>query len=47
MHLNHVGNVNDGISSEEHFENSKTLEELIYLLIFVQIFEFYFVTKSL
>ncbi len=24
FHLNHVGNGNDDISSEEHFENSKT-----------------------
>jgi hypothetical protein len=30
FHLNRLGNVNDDISSGEHFENSKPEEELIY-----------------
>jgi hypothetical protein len=50
MHLKLVGNGNDDISSEEHFENSKTRRG-IYLLqelfIFVQIFEIYLVAQSL
>jgi hypothetical protein len=45
-----VGNCNEDISSEEHFENSKTRRG-IYLqqevFIFVQIFEIYLVTESL
>ncbi len=49
FHLNRVGNGNDDISSEKHFENSKTRKGgylLLDLFIFVQLFEFYLVTKS-
>jgi hypothetical protein len=30
FHLNGMGNINDDISSQEHFENSKLVEVLIY-----------------
>ncbi len=45
-----MGNGNDDISSEEHFENSKTRRGtylLLELLIFVQILDFYLVIHSL
>jgi hypothetical protein len=41
------GYANDDTSSEEHFENSKTIRGsylLLQVVIFVQIFEFYLVT---
>jgi hypothetical protein len=41
FHLNRLGNGNDNISSEEHFENSKPGN-----LLFEFIFEFYFITQS-
>jgi hypothetical protein len=50
FHLNREGNGNDDISSEEHFENSETIRGSsldIKVVIFVQIIEFYLVTKSL
>ncbi len=51
FHLNRVGNGNDDIASEEHFENSKTSRGS-YLSIpiscfFNQILEFYLVNQSL
>jgi hypothetical protein len=45
-----LGNGNDDISSEEHFENSKTIGGFyldLEVVIFVQIFEFYLLTRSL
>jgi hypothetical protein len=45
-----VGNSNNDISSEEHFENSNTKRGtylLLKLFIFDKIFEFYLVTQSL
>jgi hypothetical protein len=45
-----MGNGNDDISSEEHFENLKTrrgIYLLLELIIDVQIFEFHLVTQSL
>ncbi len=45
-----MGNDNDDISSEEHSENSKIVEVLIFYLEqfnFDDIFEFYLVTQSL
>ncbi len=49
--LNRVENGNDDISTEEHFENSKTTRGTylqLELFFFVKIFEFYhLVTQSL
>ncbi len=50
LHLNRVGNDNDDISSEEDFENSKTITGSyldLKVVIFGQIFEFYLLTQSL
>jgi hypothetical protein len=48
FHLNRAGNGNGGISSQEHFENLKTVRgSYLDLVIFVQIFEIYLVTLSL
>jgi hypothetical protein len=49
--MNRVGNGNDDISSEEHFENLKKNQGrgtflLLELYIFVQIYEFYLVIQS-
>ena len=50
FHLSCFGNINDDISPEDHFENSKTNRgSYVYLelFIFVQLFEFFLVTQSL
>jgi hypothetical protein len=50
FHLNRVGNGNDDITSEEHFENSKTVRGSYLdksVVIFVKIFDFYLATQSL
>ena len=50
FHLNRMGNDNDNISSEEYFENSKTIRGICVLperLIYAKTFRFYLKTPSL